>query len=127
MAPPSIFRYAGSGWRDTTNATDASPRRKPELPDWNGRHASNGGRSTNNTPRSTKCRMLSVVPDTSVATTMTSVTTPASSHILAVSMAALPEAHIAVTDMAGPWKPCRCIAVDRTVDGMSWRYSRFVR
>ena len=70
--------------------------------------------------------MLSVVPETSVATTMTSVTTPASSHILAVSIAALPDAHIAVTDIAGPWKSCRCIWVDRIVDGISCRYSRFV-
>ena len=60
-------------WRDTTNATDASPSRKPLLPAWNGRHASNGGRSTNSTPRSTKWRMLSVVPEMSVATTITSV------------------------------------------------------
>ena len=44
----------------------------------------------------------------SLATTITSLATPASSHILAVSIAALPDAHIAVTFMTGPWKSWRC-------------------
>ena len=63
------------------------------------------------------------VPDTSVATTITSVATPASSHDFAVSIAAFPDAHIAETDMAGPWKSWRCICIDSIVDGINCRYS----
>ena len=67
--------------------------------------------------------MFSGVADRSLATTMTSLATPASSHILAVSIAALPEAHIAVTFITGPWKSWRCMSSDSTVDGMRCRYS----
>ena len=54
---------------------------------------------------------------------MTSLATPASSHILAVSIAALPEAHMAVTFITGPWNSWRFMNSDSTVEGMSWRYS----
>ena len=37
--------------------------------------------------------------------TSTSSTMPALIHILAVNNAAIPDAHMAVTDMVGPWKP----------------------
>ena len=90
------------------------------LPSWNGRQASSDGRSTTMTPRSTKWRTFSGVADTSVATTSTSSATPASSHILAVRSAALPDAHIATTLMHGPWKSCSIIRLVIGVDGMSW-------
>ena len=38
-------------------------------------------------------------------------------------IAALPEAHIALTAMAGPWKPWACICIDMIVDGIRRRYS----
>ena len=44
------------------------------------------------------------MPERSVARRITSVTMPESIHDLAVIMPALPEAHMAETDMVGPWK-----------------------
>ena len=67
--------------------------------------------------------MFSGVAERSLATTTTSLATPASIHILAVSIAALPEAHIAVTFMTGPWKSWRAISSESMVDGIRCRYS----
>ncbi len=73
------------------------------------------------TPRSRKCLTFSGVPEMSVAITTTSVATPASIQALAVRNAELPEAHMAETLMAGPWKPYSCMSSDIVVDGISDR------
>jgi hypothetical protein len=67
--------------------------------------------------------MFSGVSERSVATKTTSSTMPASSHDFAVIRPAFPEAHMADTVIAGPWKPYSCIRVDIGVDGISARYS----
>ncbi len=48
---------------------------------------------------------------------MTSVAMPESIHDLAVIMPALALAHMAETDMAGPWKSCSFIIWVMTVEG----------
>ncbi len=79
------------------------------------------------TPRSTKGRTFSGVAEMSVATTTTSVQMPASNHSLAVSSPALPDAHIAVTPMHGPWNLCSRITVVSGVEGISSMYCLRVR
>ncbi len=49
---------------------------------------------------------------------MTSVAIPESSHDFAVIMAAFPLAHMAETDMAGPWKSFSFIIMEMTVEGI---------
>ena len=51
---------------------------------------------------------------------------PESSHDLAVIIPALAEAHMAETDMAGPWKSFSFISCEITVDG-SMLTHRFTR
>ena len=49
---------------------------------------------------------------------MTSVAIPESIQDFAVMTPALPEAHMADTDMAGPWKSFSFISMEMTVDGI---------
>jgi hypothetical protein len=67
--------------------------------------------------------MFSGVPEMSVDTTITSLATPPSSHIFAVSTAELPDEHMAPTFITGPWKSWRVMKRDSTVDGIRCRYS----
>ncbi len=59
-----------------------------------------------------------------MATRITSEAMPESSHDLAVITPALPEAHMADTDMAGPWKSFSFMSMQMTVEGIMlthWR------
>ena len=94
-------------------ATAASPPTNPRLPSWNGRQPSKAGARGWHAPRSLKARRCWGMPDTSVASRITSDTMPASSHALAVIMAALALAHMAETDMVGPWKSNSFITMGR--------------
>ena len=73
------------------------------------------------TPSLRKCITFSGVQEMSVESTSTSLARPPSSQAAAVSRPALPEAHIAETFIAGPWKPNSCMSVDIGVDGISDR------
>ena len=67
-------------------------------------------------------RTFSGLHDRSEVTTTTSVTRPALSQSLAVSTAALPDAHMADTPMHGPVNPRSCMSSETGVDGMSSMY-----
>ncbi len=97
---------------------------KPRLPSWKGRHTSSDGPSMIMTPTWAKAAAPSGVIDMSEVSTSTSSTMPASIHILAVSIAAIPDAHMAVTDMVGPWKSNSRLMAVSAVEGMSWRIWR---
>ena len=58
------------------------------------------------------------MPDRSVASRITSEAMPASSQDLAVIIPALAQAHMADTDMVGPWKSYSFISMGEHVEGI---------
>ncbi len=67
------------------------------------------------------------MPDRSVASRMTSEAMPESIQDLAVSMPTLLEAHVAETDMAGPWNSNSFMNMAITVDGIMCSQLRSLR
>ena len=62
------------------------------------------------------------MPDRSVASRMTSEAMPESSHDLAVIIPALALAHMAETDIVGPWKSNSFITMVKQVEGIMFTH-----